>query len=67
MYYAIVNYIFIIFCIGQRNCPNFFLHSSFIGEKQATIFFPSVPNKPKTSKKSKILTFLALWSLVWPL
>ena len=25
------------------------------------------PNKPKTTKKSKSLTFLALWPLVWPL
>ena len=25
------------------------------------------PNKPKNTKKSKILTFLALWPLVWPL
>ena len=25
------------------------------------------PNKPKTTKKSEILTFLALWPLVWPL
>ena len=24
------------------------------------------PNKPKTTKKSKSLTFLALWPLVWP-
>ena len=24
------------------------------------------PNKHKTTKKSKILTFLALWPLVWP-
>ena len=25
-----------------------------------------IPNKPQTTKKSKILTFLALWPLVWP-
>ena len=25
------------------------------------------PNKPKITKKSKILTFFALWPLVWPL
>ena len=25
------------------------------------------PNKPKITKKSKSLTFLALWPLVWPL
>ena len=25
------------------------------------------PNKPKTTKKSKTFTFLALWPLVWPL
>ena len=25
------------------------------------------PNKPKTTKKSKNFTFLALWPLVWPL
>ena len=25
------------------------------------------PNKPKTTKKLKIVTFLALWPLVWPL
>ena len=25
------------------------------------------PNKPKNYKKSKLLTFLALWPLVWPL
>ena len=25
------------------------------------------PNKPKTTKKSEILLFLALWPLVWPL
>ena len=25
------------------------------------------PNKPKNTKKSRILTFLAIWPLVWPL